>query len=291
MRLYDAGADRGRQPPARIAVAAGGALLFPALVPFGIWVHNADVSDEALRWCPWWRWSGCSCCGRCREARWPATMVTSRDLVRGGSALRRRGAGGGVPPTEWGVAGVRAGPHHGGGRRSSTFAPVPPMIRLVNQFDEPRRRSAVAHTELLLLLLPGDDVDSASLTVVHVDRTAVQVRSWPRRTVITVASAISVVVAGVLSFAVASLSWGGERHLAPAGHRRRGGRRRARLLSHGRRRPAGGDPERAFVVLATMVLFAVELLTIGFFFYGQFLALPVAIVAALWLHHRMQRAT
>ncbi|MDP9070286.1 MAG: hypothetical protein M3N68_03180 [Actinomycetota bacterium] len=48
MRLYDAGTDRGRRPPARIAVAAGGALLFPALVPFGIWVHNADVSDETL---------------------------------------------------------------------------------------------------------------------------------------------------------------------------------------------------------------------------------------------------
>ncbi|MBW3652960.1 MAG: hypothetical protein KY433_05070 [Actinobacteria bacterium] len=46
--MYDAGADRGRRLPARIAVAAGGALLFPPLIPFGIWVHNADVSDEAL---------------------------------------------------------------------------------------------------------------------------------------------------------------------------------------------------------------------------------------------------
>ncbi len=146
---------------------------------------------------------------------------------------------------------------------------------------------------MLLLLLSGDDLDSASLTVVHVDRTAVRkFVHGPRRTVITVASAISVVVAGVLSFAVASLSWGGESVTwlllaiaAGAGGVVLACYRMAGVDLQGATRNA------AFVVLATMVFFAVELLTIGFFFYGQFLALPVAIVAALWLHHRMQRAT
>lgn len=76
MRLYDAGVDRGRRPPARIAVAAGGALLFPALVPFGIWVHNADVSDEALLLVPLVALVGLLVLWSLSGARWPATMVT-----------------------------------------------------------------------------------------------------------------------------------------------------------------------------------------------------------------------
>ena len=76
MRLYDAGVDRGRRLPARMAVAAGGALLFPALVPFGIWVHNADVSDEALLLVPLVALVGLLVLWPLSGARWPAAVVT-----------------------------------------------------------------------------------------------------------------------------------------------------------------------------------------------------------------------
>ncbi len=76
MRLYDAGVDRGRRLPARTAVAAGGALLFPALVPFGIWVHNADVSDEALLLVPVAALVGLLVLWPLSGARWPAAVVT-----------------------------------------------------------------------------------------------------------------------------------------------------------------------------------------------------------------------
>ncbi len=76
MRLYDAGVDRGRRLPARIAVAAGGALLFPALVPFGIWIHNADVSDEALLLVPLVALVGLLVLWPLSGAHWPAAVVT-----------------------------------------------------------------------------------------------------------------------------------------------------------------------------------------------------------------------
>lgn len=48
MRLHDAAAARGRRLPARLVVALAGALLFPVLVPVGIAVHNAQVSEQLL---------------------------------------------------------------------------------------------------------------------------------------------------------------------------------------------------------------------------------------------------
>ncbi len=48
MRLHDVAADRGRRGPARVALAVTAAVLFPVLVPLGILIHNADVSDELL---------------------------------------------------------------------------------------------------------------------------------------------------------------------------------------------------------------------------------------------------
>ena len=165
------------------------------------------------------------------------------------------------------------------------------MIRLVNQFDEPYRRSAVATPSCCCCCCLVTTLTSASLTAVHVDGVAVRnfVRG-PRRKAIAAAAAISVAVAGVLSF-TGLFSWGREGVTWPvlviaagagvivlACYRVAG----AHLL--------GATRNAALVVFATMAFFAVEFLAIGFFVYGQLLALPVAIVAGIWLHHRMQRA-
>ncbi len=48
MRLHDVAADRGRRGPARVALAVTAAVLFPVLVPLGILIHNADVSERFL---------------------------------------------------------------------------------------------------------------------------------------------------------------------------------------------------------------------------------------------------
>jgi hypothetical protein len=48
MRLHDVAADRGRRGPARVALAVTAAVLFPLLVPLGILIHNADVSEQLL---------------------------------------------------------------------------------------------------------------------------------------------------------------------------------------------------------------------------------------------------
>lgn len=48
MRLHDAATDSGRGVPARLGLTLAAALLFPALVPLGIVIHNADVSERFL---------------------------------------------------------------------------------------------------------------------------------------------------------------------------------------------------------------------------------------------------
>ena len=169
------------------------------------------------------------------------------------------------------------------------------MIRLVSQFDEPRRRSAVATPSCCCCCCLVTTLTSASLTAVHVDGTAVRnFVHGPRRKAITAAAAISVAVAGIASvlLAVPIFFWGGEgvtwHTMAIAA-----GAGVIVLVCY---RLAGVDllgatRNASLVILATMAFFGIELLTIGWLFYGQFLALPVAIVAGICLYHRMQRAT
>lgn len=53
----------------------------------------------------------------------------------------------------------------------------------------------------------------------------------------------------------------------------------------------GASRNAALIVFVTMASFAVELATVGFFVYGQLLALPVPIVAGTYLYRWMRRAT
>jgi hypothetical protein len=48
LRLHDAATDSGRGVPARLGLTLAAALLFPALVPLGIVIHTADVSERFL---------------------------------------------------------------------------------------------------------------------------------------------------------------------------------------------------------------------------------------------------
>ena len=167
------------------------------------------------------------------------------------------------------------------------------MIRLVGQFDEPRRRSAVATPSCCCCCCLVTTLTSASLTAVHVNGTAVRnFVHGPRREAVTAAAAISVVVAGVLSFGALLFAWGGRGVVWPMLPIAAG----TGVIVQVCYRVAGVDLLRAtrnasLVVLATMAFFAVEAFAIGFLVYGQLLALPVAIVAGICLYRRMQRAT
>ncbi len=168
------------------------------------------------------------------------------------------------------------------------------MIRLGSQFDEPRRRSAVATPSCCCCCCLVTTLTSATLTAVHVDGTAVRnFVHGPRRKAITVAAAISVPVAGIASvlLAVPLFSWGGEGVTWPMLAIAAGAGVILLVCYCMAGDLLGATRNASLVVLVTMAFFGIELLTIGWLLYGQFLAVPVAIVAGICLYHRMQRAT
>ncbi len=52
----------------------------------------------------------------------------------------------------------------------------------------------------------------------------------------------------------------------------------------------GAGRNAALIVVVTSICFAVELFTLGFLFWGQLLAVPVPILAGIYLHRRMRPA-
>lgn len=176
------------------------------------------------------------------------------------------------------------------------------MIRLVNQFDDPRSPGGVATPSCCgpaccscCCCCLVTTLTSATFTGVHVHGTAeAHGVDRRRRSAVTVAAVVSIAVAwfgggflaaGVadwsggdiwlpLTVAFSSVLWGA----ALLWLYRVAG---ARFVEAGR--------SAAVIVLVTIVFFTVEFLTFGFFLYGQLLALPVPILVGRHVYRRMRR--
>jgi hypothetical protein len=172
------------------------------------------------------------------------------------------------------------------------------VIRLVDQFDDGRRGSTVATPTCCCCCCCClvTTVTSATLTAVRVQgtthRNEVERR---RRILITSAAAISPAVVWVVGAFVAPRVIGWDRGTDSFGV--------TVALAAGAwlavlvwlYRVAGVDLGGAvrnaiLIVVVTATCFAAELVTFGFLIWGQLLAVPVPILAGIYLHRRMRPA-
>lgn len=173
------------------------------------------------------------------------------------------------------------------------------MIRLVDQFDDGRRGSTVATPTCgccCCCCCLVTTVTSATLTAVHVQGTANRNDVERRRRILTTsAAAISPAVVWLVGAFVAPSLIGWDRGTVSFGV--------TVTLAAGAwlavlvwlYRVAGVDlggagRNAALIVVVTAIGFAVELFTFGFLFWGQLLAVPVPILAGIYLHRRMRPA-
>jgi hypothetical protein len=173
------------------------------------------------------------------------------------------------------------------------------VIRLVDQFDDGRRGSTVATPTCgccCCCCCLVTTVASATLTAVHVQGTAHRNDVERRRRILTTsAAAISPAVVWLVGAFVAPRVIGWDRGTVSFGV--------TVALAAGAwlavlvwlYRVVGVDlggagRNAALIVVVTAVCFAVELFTFGFLVWGQLLAVPVPILAGIYLHRRMRPA-
>jgi Kef-type K+ transport system membrane component KefB len=173
------------------------------------------------------------------------------------------------------------------------------VIRLVDQFDDRRRSSTVATPTCgccCCCCCLATTVTSATLTAVHVEGTAHRKDVERRRRILTTsAAAISPAVVWLVGAFVAPRVIGWDRGtvsfvvtVALAA-----GAWLAVLVWLYRVvgvHLGGAGSNAALIVVVTAICFGVELFTYGFLFWGQLLAVPVPILAGVYLHRRMRPA-
>jgi hypothetical protein len=173
------------------------------------------------------------------------------------------------------------------------------VIRLVDQFDDGRRGSTVATPTCgccCCCCCLVTTVTSATLTAVHVEGTAHRNDvERGRRILTTSAAAISPAVVWLVGAFVAPRVIGWDRGTVSFGV--------TVTLAVGAwlavlvwlYRVVGVDlgsagRNAALIIVVTGIGFTVELFTFGFLFWGQLLAVPVPILAGIYLHRRMRPA-